>query len=204
MKCLSEYWESNCLCKYVQKKNIYRFITYIWPNYFFTNLDFPEIRGPISLTQLPLQRNRLSEVASKFDQIHVLKKSSSHRGVNPLDSHPSAAHPVSNVYLGLSCPGCNRHRQDHYIFSRGSQPKPSFASGILGGGTTQCLPSKRFENNYPPMSVDDDGLQQIMKRDGVYVIQVFGPDICPSRRVWLELPALLPVRMCVTGQLHLN
>ena len=37
-------------------------------------------------------------------------------------------------HLGMSpCPGCNRHHQDYYIFSRGSQPKPSFATGILGG-----------------------------------------------------------------------
>ena len=25
------------------------------------------------------------------------------------------------------------------MFSRGSQPKPSFATGILGGETTQCI-----------------------------------------------------------------
>ena len=31
------------------------------------------------------------------------------------------------------------HHQDYYIFSRGSQPKPSFATGILGGGTTQGI-----------------------------------------------------------------
>ena len=30
------------------------------------------------------------------------------------------------------------YHKDYYIFSRGSQPKPSFATGILGGGTTQC------------------------------------------------------------------
>ena len=33
----------------------------------------------------------------------------------------------------------NSHHQDHYFFSRGSQPKPSFATGILGGGTTQVF-----------------------------------------------------------------
>ncbi len=33
----------------------------------------------------------------------------------------------------------NSHHQDYYIFSRGSQPKPSFATGILGGGTTQII-----------------------------------------------------------------
>ena len=26
------------------------------------------------------------------------------------------------------------------FFSRGSQPKPSFATGIVGGGTTQIVP----------------------------------------------------------------
>ena len=36
-------------------------------------------------------------------------------------------------------PPSNSHHQDYYIFSRGSQPKPSFATGILGGGTTQDL-----------------------------------------------------------------
>ena len=33
----------------------------------------------------------------------------------------------------------NSHHQDYYVFSRGSQPKPSFATGILGGGTTQVI-----------------------------------------------------------------
>ena len=42
--------------------------------------------------------------------------------------------PGNVIYLGLSpCPGCSHH-QDCYVFSRGSQPKPSFATGILGGG----------------------------------------------------------------------
>ena len=36
-------------------------------------------------------------------------------------------------------PPSNSHHQDYYIFSRGSQPKPSFATGILGGGTTQRI-----------------------------------------------------------------
>ena len=30
-------------------------------------------------------------------------------------------------------PPSNSHHQDYYIFSRGSQPKPSFATGIVGG-----------------------------------------------------------------------
>ena len=36
-------------------------------------------------------------------------------------------------------PPSNSQHQDCYIFSRGSQPKPSFATGILGGGTTQAM-----------------------------------------------------------------
>ena len=36
-------------------------------------------------------------------------------------------------------PPSNSHHQDYYIFSRGSQPKPSFATGILAGGTTQPI-----------------------------------------------------------------
>ena len=31
-------------------------------------------------------------------------------------------------------PGCNRHHQDHSIFTRESQPKLSFVTGILGWG----------------------------------------------------------------------
>ena len=37
-------------------------------------------------------------------------------------------------------PHNNSRHQDYYIFSRGSQPKPSFTTGILGGGTTQGIP----------------------------------------------------------------
>ena len=33
-------------------------------------------------------------------------------------------------------PPSNSHHQDCYVFSRGSQPKPSFATGILGGGSS--------------------------------------------------------------------
>ncbi len=48
----------------------------------------------------------------------------------------------SSIYMGLSwvvpLPS-NSHHQDYYIFSRGSRTKPSFATGILGGGTTQGL-----------------------------------------------------------------
>ena len=29
--------------------------------------------------------------------------------------------------------------QEYHIFSRGSQPKPSFATGILGGGHPECI-----------------------------------------------------------------
>ena len=36
-------------------------------------------------------------------------------------------------------PPSKSHHQDYYIFSRESQPKPSFATGILGGGTTQGI-----------------------------------------------------------------
>ena len=36
-------------------------------------------------------------------------------------------------------PPSNSHHQDYYIFSRGSQPRTSFATGILGGGTTQGI-----------------------------------------------------------------
>ena len=36
-------------------------------------------------------------------------------------------------------PPSKSHHQDYYIFSRESQPKPSFATGILGGGTTQPI-----------------------------------------------------------------
>ena len=31
------------------------------------------------------------------------------------------------------------HHPDYYIFSRESRTKPSFATGILGGGTTQVI-----------------------------------------------------------------
>ena len=39
----------------------------------------------------------------------------------------------------LGCPPSQdaSHHQDYYIFSKGSRTKPSFATGILGGGTTQ-------------------------------------------------------------------
>ena len=37
----------------------------------------------------------------------------------------------SQLYVGF--------HQDYNIFSRGSKPKPSFATGILGGGTTQLI-----------------------------------------------------------------
>ena len=41
----------------------------------------------------------------------------------------------------LGCPPSqdSSHHQDYYIFSRESQPKPSFATGILGGGTPQNI-----------------------------------------------------------------
>ncbi len=44
-------------------------------------------------------------------------------------------------------PPSNSHHQDYYIFSRGSQPKPSFATGILGGGTTQNIWQKTLNFN---------------------------------------------------------
>ena len=46
-------------------------------------------------------------------------------------------------------PPSNSHHQDYYILSRGFQPKPSFATGILGGGTTQatCGSSPTTKNN---------------------------------------------------------
>ena len=53
----------------------------------------------------------------------------------------------------LGCPPSQDacHHQDYYIFSRGSQPKPSFATGILGGGTTQLIsifiPSDNYKTN---------------------------------------------------------
>ena len=48
--------------------------------------------------------------------------------------------PTRLMYT-LGCPPAQdaSHHQEYYIFSRGSQPKPSFATGILGGGTTQCI-----------------------------------------------------------------
>ena len=36
-------------------------------------------------------------------------------------------------------PHSNSYHQDYYIFSRGSQPKPAFATGILGGGHMQAI-----------------------------------------------------------------
>ncbi len=36
-------------------------------------------------------------------------------------------------------PPSNSHHQDYYILSRGSRPKPSFATGILGGGHIQNI-----------------------------------------------------------------
>ena len=43
----------------------------------------------------------------------------------------------------LGCPPSQdaSHHQDYYIFSKGSRTKPSFATGILGGGTTQEIHS---------------------------------------------------------------
>ena len=38
------------------------------------------------------------------------------------------------------------HHQDYSIFSRESQPKPSFATGILGGGTTQYILTFNHKN----------------------------------------------------------
>ena len=45
-----------------------------------------------------------------------------------------------NNYI-LGCPPSQdaSHHQDYCIFSRGSRTKPSFATGILGGGTTQII-----------------------------------------------------------------
>ena len=34
------------------------------------------------------------------------------------------------------------HHQGYSIFSRESQPKPSFVTGILGGGSTEGIPWK--------------------------------------------------------------
>ena len=47
-------------------------------------------------------------------------------------------------------PPSKSHHQDYYIFSRESQPKPSFPL-LLGGGTTQwiSLNSKRFQTFLP-------------------------------------------------------
>ncbi len=36
-------------------------------------------------------------------------------------------------------PPSNSHHQDYYMFSRGSRTKPPFATGILGGGTTESI-----------------------------------------------------------------
>ena len=36
-------------------------------------------------------------------------------------------------------PPSKSHHQDYYMFSRESPTKPSFATGILGGGTTQQI-----------------------------------------------------------------
>ncbi len=40
----------------------------------------------------------------------------------------------NHYILGLPLTQDASHHQDYYIFSRESQPKPSFATGILGGG----------------------------------------------------------------------
>ena len=56
--------------------------------------------------------------------------------------------PVKRLYLGLNYPPSQdaivTTRMTWTIFSRGSQPKPSFATGILGGGTTQAIPSLKL------------------------------------------------------------
>ena len=36
--------------------------------------------------------------------------------------------------LGCGHSNNNSDHQEYHVFSRGSQPKPSFATGILGGG----------------------------------------------------------------------
>ena len=41
--------------------------------------------------------------------------------------------------LGLPPTQDASHHQDYYIFSRESQPKPSFVTGILGGGYTEDI-----------------------------------------------------------------
>ncbi len=44
-----------------------------------------------------------------------------------------------NIHYGLGCPPAQDEsgQQDYLIFCRGSQPKPSFATGILEGGQHQ-------------------------------------------------------------------
>ena len=43
---------------------------------------------------------------------------------------------MENIWYKLDLPPTQdcTHHQDYYIFSRESRPKPSFATGILGGG----------------------------------------------------------------------
>ena len=47
---------------------------------------------------------------------------------------PGAPFFIAQLFNGmLYPPPSNSHHQDYYIFSGESQPKPSFATGILGG-----------------------------------------------------------------------
>ncbi len=47
----------------------------------------------------------------------------------------SGENPQNHYFtLGLPPTQDSSHHDDYYIFSRESQPKPPFATGILGGG----------------------------------------------------------------------
>ncbi len=48
-------------------------------------------------------------------------------------------HSYLYVIYWVVPPPSNSDHQDYYVFSRGSQAKPSFATGILGEGTTQVI-----------------------------------------------------------------
>ena len=79
------------------------------------------------------------------------------------------------------------HHQDYYIFSRESRTKPSFATGILGGGTTQviaigvpcpvCLSRLRWR--VAMLNLVDSGLLQPL-RDQVLGGQILG-DVCGTQ-----------------------
>ena len=87
---------------------------------------------------------------------------------------------VSSGYLGCGPPPSKSDHQDYYIFSRESQPKPSFPL-LLGGGTTQwiSLNSKRFQTFLPLVEMGPPTLLPV--DPGIFFVDVYHLDL-PSHQ----------------------